>query len=277
MDKFIDNNGIKIHFQEFSGDGPVLILLPGLTANCRVFEGLLAAGLGQACHVVSMDLRGRGISDKPASGYSLAEHAEDVRHLIDRFRGREIIPVGHSFGGLVAVWLCAHYPELCERLILLDLAIETTDPKVVELLKPSLGRLDKTFASEKVYLDAMQLAPYLFGCWDEHLEAYFRADVRQISGGGVKPRSSRENIGACIEAVLDEDWPELFRSLKTSTLLVNAVSDYSAAGPLVPADQAQRTVRAILDCSYKAVHGNHITMLFGNDAFHTAQAITTWL
>ena len=248
MDKFIDNNGIKIHFQEFSGDGPVLILLPGLTANCRVFEGLLAAGLGQACHVVSMDLRGRGISDKPASGYSLAEHAEDVRHLIDRFRGREIIPVGHSFGGLVAVWLCAHYPELCERLILLDLAIETTDPKVVELLKPSLGRLDKTFASEKVYLDTMQLAPYLFGCWDEHLEA-----------------------------VLDEDWPELFRSLKTSTLLVNAVSDYSAAGPLVPADQAQRTVRAILDCSYKAVHVNHITMLFGNDAFHTAQAITTWL
>jgi len=72
MDKFIYNNGIKIHFQEFPGDGPVLVLLPGLTANCRVFEGLLAAGLGHACHVVSMDLRGRGGSDKPASRYSLA-------------------------------------------------------------------------------------------------------------------------------------------------------------------------------------------------------------
>ena len=36
MDKFIDNNGIKIHFQEFSGDGPVLILLPGLTDNEEV-------------------------------------------------------------------------------------------------------------------------------------------------------------------------------------------------------------------------------------------------
>jgi pimeloyl-ACP methyl ester carboxylesterase len=137
--------------------------LPGLTANCHIFDSIIKNGLGESGHLVAVDMRGRGQSGKPASGYSLACHADDVCRLMAGFSGREIVLVGHSFGGLVAAWLCANYPRLCKRLVLLDVSVDSTDPKVVEILKPSLSRLDMEFPSAHDYLEKMRHAPYLYG------------------------------------------------------------------------------------------------------------------
>jgi pimeloyl-ACP methyl ester carboxylesterase len=36
------------------------------------------AGLARRIRVLIFDLRGRGLSDKPDSGYTISDHAEDV-------------------------------------------------------------------------------------------------------------------------------------------------------------------------------------------------------
>ncbi len=59
------------------------MLLPGITANLHNFDGLIDAGLAPRFRVVALDLRGRGLSDKPAQGYSIPEHAADVIGVLD--------------------------------------------------------------------------------------------------------------------------------------------------------------------------------------------------
>lgn len=73
MDQFVRLNDFQLHYLDHPGDDPPLVLMPGLTANAHSFDGLIKAGLSSAMRVLALDLRGRGLSDKPDSGYSLAE------------------------------------------------------------------------------------------------------------------------------------------------------------------------------------------------------------
>jgi len=83
MDRFAQVNKIQLHYLDHPGGEPALILMPGLTANAHCFDGLVQAGLSPRFQVLALDLRGRGLSDKPATGYSMADHAADVVGLLD--------------------------------------------------------------------------------------------------------------------------------------------------------------------------------------------------
>jgi pimeloyl-ACP methyl ester carboxylesterase len=54
MDRYIDTNGIRLHYLDYPGDGPILILMHGLTANAHAFEGLIRAGLSPQLRVLGM-------------------------------------------------------------------------------------------------------------------------------------------------------------------------------------------------------------------------------
>ena len=104
-DRFIETNGIRLHYLEHGGDGPTLILTHGLTANAHSFDGLIGAGLATGIRVLSVDLRGRGESDKPESGYTMADHAADMLGMFDTLDIDSVILGGHSFGGLLTYYL----------------------------------------------------------------------------------------------------------------------------------------------------------------------------
>ena len=109
MGKFSQVNGIRLHYLDHAGGDPVVVLLPGLTANAQSFDGLIGAGLCPAHRVLALDLRGRGLSDKPPSGYSLAAHAADVIGLLDALQLERVVLGGHSFGGLLSFYLAANF------------------------------------------------------------------------------------------------------------------------------------------------------------------------
>jgi len=88
MSAFVETNGIKLHYLDYPGDGPAVVLAHGLTANCRSFD-VVAGHLAPRLRVIAPDLRGRGASDKPATGYTMADHAADVLGLLDAL-GREV-------------------------------------------------------------------------------------------------------------------------------------------------------------------------------------------
>ena len=57
--------------------------LPHYSHRARHTETLIAAGLAEKLRVIAVDLRGRGLSDKPSSGYSLRDHVSDLLGLLD--------------------------------------------------------------------------------------------------------------------------------------------------------------------------------------------------
>ncbi|MDP9479169.1 MAG: alpha/beta fold hydrolase, partial [Actinomycetota bacterium] len=73
-----------------SGTGPdPVVCLHGITAQHRAFNAA-ARHLGPARGLVGVDLRGRGDSGKPESGYGLEAHASDVVRVLDHLGLRDV-------------------------------------------------------------------------------------------------------------------------------------------------------------------------------------------
>lgn len=273
-------NGIRIAYQDHPGPDPALLLLHGLTANQHSFDGLLAAGLAQGRRVIVPDLRGRGQSGKPVAGYSLAEHAQDILGLMDSLSVGRAVLIGHSFGGMLSMWLAAHAPDRVHRLVLIDAAVEAADPSVMDKIRPSLDRLGQTVPSWEAYIDAVKAAPpYADFPWDAHIEAYYRADVETLPDGSVRARASRDAIEEAAQSVIATDWAALVPRIQQPALLLHAPAPFGPPGapPVVTTAGAQETARLIPHCRYQAVPGNHITLLFGENAPQVVRHITAFL
>jgi len=107
---------------------------------------------------VAYDLRGHGKSERPKSGYTLADMVDDLAALLEAsVPGRRVHLVGNSFGGLLALAFALAHPSRAASLVLVDahlgdagfgeemvatLSLEGAerDRKIAEAFKDWLGR-----------------------------------------------------------------------------------------------------------------------------------------
>jgi pimeloyl-ACP methyl ester carboxylesterase len=278
-DKYVAANGIRLHYLDHGGSGPVLVLAPGLTANAHSFDGLIHAGLDDAARVLALDLRGRGESDQPPSGYAMDDHARDVLALLDALGLERVVMGGHSFGGLLTYWLAANHPERVERCVVLD-APADVDSAIVDQIQPALDRLGRVYASWNEYAALARAMPYFDeGGWDADLEGYFRADVLIDTDGSVRARSQPEHIREAIEGTLAVDWPTLVTRIRQPLLLLRAPGSFGLPGapPILSREAAERTVALLPDGRLVDGIGNHLTFVFGPGAPVLAAAVAEFL
>jgi pimeloyl-ACP methyl ester carboxylesterase len=274
MDRFVETNGIRLHYLEHGGVGPTLILTHGLTANAHSFDGLIEAGLATGMRVLSVDLRGRGESDKPESGYTMADHADDMLGMFDTLDIDSVILGGHSFGGLLTYYLAANHPERVERCVVIDAPAEV-HRGILDQIKPSLDRLEAVLPSWEHYLELIKSMPYYEGWWDPTIESFYRADVQDNPDGTVQAKSHSEHIRQAVEGTLTVDWPSLVQTIQQPTLFLRATDSFGPPGapPIVPEEQGRVTVERIPNSKLEAIPGNHITFLFGESAPLAVRAI----
>jgi pimeloyl-ACP methyl ester carboxylesterase len=113
----------ELHYVE-AGDGPLIVLLHGFPEFWygwrEQIQPLAAAGF----RVVAPDMRGYNLSSKPddVAAYDVDQLAADIGDLI-RERGAEsAMLVGHDWGGSVAWYTAMKFPELVDRLAILNAA-----------------------------------------------------------------------------------------------------------------------------------------------------------
>ena len=111
-------DGTRLHYVESGPQGAAsLVLIHGYSDSWYSFSRVIPK-LSERYHVVAIDLRGHGESDRPAGGYSPVELATDVSEAMQRIGITKATVVGHSLGSLVAQQLAASSPEQVERLVL---------------------------------------------------------------------------------------------------------------------------------------------------------------
>ncbi len=275
MDEYSKTNDINIHYLIHSDKQPGILLMHGLTGNAHAFDGLVEAGLSSQHQLISVDLRGRGLSDKPSKGYSISTHASDIISLLDELGIEKIHLGGHSFGAFLGLYLAKHYPDRVDKLLMLDAAARL-HPDTKEMLVPAMGRLGQRFPSFEAYLEKIKNAPYL-DFWDDAMLSYYQADIQTFKDGSVSPRSLPENMAEAATAVLSEPWLAYLLDVSHDTLLINATGVYSLGAALLPKEMALETVEMMQNCHYVEVSGNHQTMLYGEGAKQTVKAIHTFL
>ena len=75
--------------------------------------------------VIALDLRGHGLSDKPASGYDMVTSQADLEKALDILKvNTPFVLVGHSFGGALVTEFALNHPEKIEGLVLMATAGE---------------------------------------------------------------------------------------------------------------------------------------------------------
>jgi pimeloyl-ACP methyl ester carboxylesterase len=115
-------NGARFNVQHLSDGDPTVVFLHGLVVdNSSSWYYTVANPVAQRSEVVIYDLRGHGLSEKPATGYTVEEQVDDLFAILDELGiDRPVHLVGNSFGGVLAVAAAAHRPERVAGLVLVE-------------------------------------------------------------------------------------------------------------------------------------------------------------
>jgi len=257
-------SGIAIQLAVWKGNGKPILCIHGLTANSRFWD-CLASALSPRHKVIAMDLRGRGLSDKPLTGYSIDQHCKDVLALIDDLGLEKPVLMGHSLGAFISLVFTAQHPKRVDRLILVDgggKLTETQMAKVFAGIKPSLDRLGQVFPSFENYVSQMKQAPFLQP-WNSFMETYFRYEVEE-SGGGLRSRVHPKHIEEEALNLGKVASTQSYTKVTSPTLILRATKGLLAEDDLVlPKDVAERMVREIPNARCVDLKDtNHYTILF---------------
>ncbi|GCE26706.1 epoxide hydrolase [Dictyobacter alpinus] len=115
----IMTNTIRMHYV-IEGTGPLIVLLHGFPEYWYSwrFQIPFLANLGYT--VVAPDLRGYNDTDKPNRGYDIPTLLRDIVGLIKGLGHEKAIIIGHDWGGVLAWNFAMDYPQMTERLVVLN-------------------------------------------------------------------------------------------------------------------------------------------------------------
>ncbi len=118
--RYVEVNGQRLHYRLWSTDGPPLILLHGVTSSATSWDEIAPEFAADYC-VMAFDLRGHGLSSKPAAGYSWADHyAADIVDFLRSHVNEPAVLVGHSLGAVVTAPVAAGVPERVRCVVMED-------------------------------------------------------------------------------------------------------------------------------------------------------------
>jgi pimeloyl-ACP methyl ester carboxylesterase len=260
----IEVGEVALAVHEWPGRGPAVVAVHGLTAS-HVCWVSLADALGPSVRLIGYDLRGRGESDKPPAGYSLAAHGEDLRGLLDHFGLTRAVLVGHSLGAGIALRFAVTHPRRVAKLVLIDGGLDTR-PEVLESLAPALGRIGLEFPSLDAFLERMRGLPMFAGRWSDYLERYFRYDVETLPSGAVRSKAARHAIVEEVQSLARERLWVWHHQVRCPTLILRAPDGLlTATDCLMTEAEGRAMARAIPRARLVTVPGtNHYTVLLGS-------------
>lgn len=117
----IPGDGVSLRVT-VAGEGPPVVLLHGFPEGARSWDRQLEPLAAAGFSVWAPDLRGYGGSDKPAgrAAYRIEHLLRDVAGIIKASGHERAHLVGHDWGGVMAWAFAAEYPELLDRLVILN-------------------------------------------------------------------------------------------------------------------------------------------------------------
>lgn len=142
--RFVEVDGIEVHYTAAGEGQPVFILLHGFLASTFSWREVVDPLAGDGT-VVAYDRPGFGLTERPLPGewqgdnpYATASQPELLVGLMDELGIERAILVGNSAGGTVAALTALEYPERVEALVLVDPAIYTGGGRFPRWLVPLL-------------------------------------------------------------------------------------------------------------------------------------------
>ncbi len=181
-DFFTTTDGVKLHYLE-SGSGPTILFVPGWTMPAEIWKPQIEY-FSKAYHVVAVDPRSQGESDKPAEGNYPGRRAQDYKELIDHLGGSPVVLVGWS----LAVHEALTYVEMfgtykLNALVLVDLSVYT--PSTQEERDHRYAMLHNFQADRKQFAATFVKGMYRKPQSEQYLESVTTASLKTPTNSAV--------------------------------------------------------------------------------------------
>jgi lipase len=220
--------------------GEPIVCVHGTTQHGGIFEELAGRLVGGGRHLVAVDLRGHGRSDRQPP-WDTQTHVDDVLETVEALGLERAAWVGHSYGGLLCAAVAARGPERVDRLALLDPAIEI--PPEYALGAAEVDRLDWSFTSSDGAVNALLSSPGVVAAPREIVADFVASDLERGPDGLLR-------FGFCRSTAVVL-WSEMTRPAPpiapVPTLIVRPVASF------VPGREQDRRYREALGSLLKIV------------------------
>lgn len=218
---YVDSDGIKLHYVS-AGSGPLVVMIHGFPDYWYTWRNQMPA-LAERFQVVAYDQRGYNKSDQPegVDQYKTEHLVADLLAVVDHFKSKKAIIVGHDWGGLVAWTFAMTHPDRTERLVILNLP----HPKGLlrELANNPQQRLASAYARAFQEPDAAsKVTPEILAFWikDAAAKEKYLATFRRSSIEGML-----NYYKANFPRVSPDDPPPTFPKVQCSVLMFHGLRD----------------------------------------------------
>jgi pimeloyl-ACP methyl ester carboxylesterase len=214
--------GLELSIREWPGQGRDFLLVHGLASNARTWD-LVAAKLNEAGHhVVAVDQRGHGLSDKPETGYAFDDVCTDLTALIESMSLRTPIVCGQSWGGNVVLELAARWPEVMSGVVMVDGGFIdlsgapgiTWEKIAVDLKPPPLAGMPR--------VEMLQRMRGFHSNWDDEQIEMQMANFETMEDGAIRPWLTLDRHMQILRALWDQKPSQLYERVTTPALIAVA-------------------------------------------------------
>ena len=252
---YLDSGNIKLFFQE-KGKGQIIFLIHGWSFDSSIWTNQIDF-LNKHWRVIAVDIAGHGLSEYKF-GIDLCD---GLLLLIKRYGYRDIIILGHSFGGVIALKLVLRNPELFNRLILVN-----TSPKFNNDQNFKLGLDGKDINKMKFFLQHnYPKILVVFYRWlfteNERRMSCFRKNWDIIVDRKHWP--DRQALSDFLLMIEQTDLTANIEKIKIPTLII-----YSKNDPICSKEAANYMHLKIPNSYLKVFDGGHLPFLMYREDFN---------
>jgi pimeloyl-ACP methyl ester carboxylesterase len=248
--RFVEINGIQIHYEIYGQGEPFWVLLHGFGASTFSWREVTGP-MAEMGTVLVYDRPAFGLTERPLNWegnnpYSPQANLELLLGLLDHFDIDKAILVGNSAGGTLAVQAALKYPQRIDALVLVDPAIYTgggAPPWIRPLLAtPQMRRLGPLFV-QRVFSSGEQLIEM---AWHDPSRI-----TPEILEGYERPLQLANWPQALWEMTLASQEPDLAKNImemQQPTLVITGEKDR-----IVPAEQSIRLAGELPNASLSVI------------------------
>lgn len=198
----VNIDGVNLNYI-CEGEGENILVLHGWQANIPAMMPVHNI-LKDNFKVYTLDFPGFGESDEPEEAWGVYEYADFTKKFIDLMGMEKVTLIGHSFGGRISIILSSKYPELVDRMVLIDAAglIPKRGPKYYFKVY-SFKAMRKVFNTAFFWVDK-----------EKRLKKFYK------HFGSQDYKDANPKLRKILVKVVNENLRPLLKDIKAPTLLV---------------------------------------------------------
>lgn len=145
----IELEGIKASY-EYAGKGDTIVLMHGWGGSALSFKPVFDY-LSKSYKVYAFDFPGFGESDSPPEAWGTGDYGKFFMNFLKAMMIEKTNIIAHSFGGRVAIWLAANFPEKVNKLVLVNSAGIRPKRTFKYHIKVAVAKIGKQVFSHSIF------------------------------------------------------------------------------------------------------------------------------